>query len=118
MENGYLINHQWHSIHDTLPIPGEPVLRYGQGLFGPHLDIGEVINKDGFRCADWGVTHWKRLNQVLLEAYKALPPASPVFTPEEWWFIREHQERCACGHFVAFHGGDGCLLPACACLEG
>lgn len=107
---------QWHVIHDTTPLPGERVLRYGQSLFGPHFDIGVVLNTDGFRMADWGVTHWMRLDEVAEEAYENLPGKTPIFTPEEWWYLCEHQERCVCGHLAAFHGGDGCLL-SCNCSE-
>lgn len=58
----------WISVDDTLPLPGEIVLRYGKALlspkppfFLPYIDRGELVNRDGFRWADWGVTHWIRL---------------------------------------------------------
>ena len=119
------MNHPWHNISDTPPLPGERVLRYGQSVFGPYMDIGEVINADGFRWADWGVTHWMRLDAMTQEAYEALPGKAPVFSPEEWWYLCEHQARCACGHLAGLHcysgdgeGIEGCLIRECYCTEG
>lgn len=57
----------WISVEERLPAPGQVVLRYGiafQICFFPemaraHIDRGELVNRDGYRWADWGVTHWQ-----------------------------------------------------------
>lgn len=112
---------QWRTVADELPPRGRAVVRYGQSIFGPYIDIGEILNKDGFRWADWGVTHWRPIVESdMPDKWEKLS-----FLPEEYEFLCKYQERCACGHMIGFHqysgdgeGFQGCILQGCNCLEG
>ena len=107
----------WQDVNRGLPAPGEQVLRYGQSILGPHIDVGELVAKDGARWADWGVTHWRHYEPCVF------PPLRepPSFLPDEWLYLARSPDRCTdkrCGHLSAFHVDDGpvdCLIPNCQC---
>ena len=109
---------EWHKIDDQLPAPGEQVIRYGQSIFGPYMDVGELLATNGARWIDWGVTHWRAYQPG--EDIRVAGTTTPLL-PDEWLYIFDCAGRCAdtaCQHLAAFHVDDGpvgCLITNCRC---
>ena len=59
---------RWISVDDRLPEPGQYVLQWGESVVDKYRGLGEstmmagqLINENGHRWADFGVTHWMPL---------------------------------------------------------
>jgi hypothetical protein len=62
------LENQWKKVEDELPNNGEHVIRGGKRPFTTknedHFDIGQLVDEEGRRWADWGVDYWMSIPKL------------------------------------------------------